>query len=315
MKSAFAFLTALLASALTPLHAADATVTEAETELAAIKARLPFFCPAEFLYRGQLPDHSANGEVSAARKVLARLYSPKLTVANLKTLSSHADADIRALAMLGLVAKETPEIVPVCIRLMNDRAETIPAYVERNTRSPGDRQIYTEPQTVGDIARKILEMVNCPLRYHDPTAVSFKPKAAAWWASRRDNPDWLSWYQFLYMRASQGSIPPPPEAKTAIQRLRKRIDALPPATRSWTLLYLSDDVFLSRGRWENYFATEEEMISAVQDLGAEALIEFLRSGKRLGLREPSLDEGRRGRRFIVTYAPHFFTAGNVGALM
>jgi len=74
-------------------------------------------------------------------------------------------------------------------------------------------------------------------------------------------------------------------------------------------------VFLSRGRWENYFATEKEMISAVQDLGAEALIEFLRSGRRRGLREPSLDEGRKGRRFIVTYAQHFFTEENVGALV
>ena len=342
MRYTLTVLTALLAWPLSPLHAASVTVTEAEAELAAIKARLPFIPFGDFLCRRQPRDYSADGKIDTVWKSLMRRYSPKLPVAHLKTLSSHADADIRTLAMLGLVANETPEAVPVCIRLMNDRAATIPAYVlappahaRRNWPSPGDR--ISQPQTVADIAKKILEMVHCPLRQSYPVAghaggpgrqrnakivaativplVSVEPDAATWWALRKDNPDWLSWYQFLYMRASQGSNPPRPDARADIQRFRKRIDALPPATRSWTFLYLSEDVFSVHGRWENHFATEEEMISAVQDLGAETLIEFLRSGKRQGLREPSLDEGRKGRRFIVTYAPHFFTEEHAEALL
>lgn len=239
------------------------TVTEAEAELAAIKARLPFIPLGDFLCRRQPRDYSGDGKIDTVWKSLMRLYSPKLTVANLKMLSSHADPDIRALAVLGLVANETPEVVPVCIRLMNDRAATIPAYilapparVRPNWPGPGDR--ISHPQTVADIAKKILEMVDCPLRQSYPVAghaggpgrqrnakivaativplVSVEPDAATWWASRKDNPDWLSWYQFLYMRASHGCNPPRPDARADIQQVRKRIDALPPATRSWTFL-------------------------------------------------------------------------------
>ncbi|HRX77468.1 MAG TPA: hypothetical protein P5307_00315 [Pirellulaceae bacterium] len=299
----------------TAFQVTDAFATEAEDELVAIKSSLPFISLHDFLGHRPPRAYGERAKVIAAWETLKRLDSPKLTVAELKLLANHKDADIRALAVLAMVAKETPEVVPLCLRLKNDPAATIPAHYEPGGRTTGERQLYTSPQTVGSIATSVLNMVSYRRSLTLDGSTRVEPDDAEWWALRKDNQGWLAWHEFLYRRASQGTMPVPDAAKPDIQRFRTTVDALPAATRAWVLLYLADDVFMGNGFWQNDYATEKEMIQAVRGLGAAALIEFLRSGKRLGLREPFLDDARKGRRFIMTYAPQLFTAENAEALM
>jgi hypothetical protein len=291
------------------LRAADPSV---EIELRDIKSKLPFLSLGDFLYHREPRDYTLDGKVKSSWSQLSRLDSLAAEIQDLEALTHHADADIRALALLGLVAKETPDVVPVALRMMHDKAVTLPEQNEPGGRIPGEHDVYTQPLTVAGIATKILQMMECKPALRMEVADA---EAAEWWGLRKDNQDWLAWHEFLYKRASQGTTPIQPSAKAGIQRFRAKLDTLPAKTRAWVLLFLADDVFMSAGNWENYFATEEEMITSIKSLGADALLEFLRSGKRLGLSHPDLDDPENGRRFIVTYASQFFAKDHAETLL
>ena len=162
---------------------------------------------------------------------------------------------------------------------MNDDADTLP--LQRDLRSvfDPDARVATEPQKVAHIARHILTMVGCPLPYGHSSrtgelTIASTQEVAQWWAARKDNPDWLNWYEFLYLRASQGTTPVPKTAADRITRFRRQIDVLQAVPRAWILLYLADAVFMSDGEWHNDFASQEEMIDAANLLGPENLIAF-----------------------------------------
>jgi hypothetical protein len=140
-------------------------------------------------------------------------------------------------------------------------------------------------------------------------------EVAKWWAERKNDPDWLAWYEFLYRRASQGTSPVPEAAGERIGRFRGQIDGLPAQTRAWLLLYLADDIYSMDGEWHDYFASMEEMLEAVEELGPDRLIGFLKDGQRRGLRNPGLDESRKGQRFIITNAIHYFQKEHAAALL
>ncbi len=285
-----------------------ATASETEDRLMDIKKRLPFLTLGSFLPNGQPREYERKAIIDAWQ-TLSGLRSPELQTADLVKLSEHADAGIRILALLALVAKETPDFVPACIRLVDDHSPTIPA--EDFSGDFFDKEMQTRPQTVADVARRCLGMVECEFLYPNK---ALQPEAEAWWKLRQSNTDWLGWYRFLYARACHGKLPPQEEAKPAVKEFRRRVDRLPPKTRAWLLLYLSDDVFMT-GRWQDWFATEQEMISAIRELGAAALIEFLQTGRRPGLQNPAIDDPKKGTRFIITYAKHFFTAASAHDLL
>lgn len=272
---------------------------ETEDVLQSIKSRLPFISTGEFYFRREPRDYTRGYQVTAAWKILTELNAPQLVTADLVQLTTHSDADIRALALLALLAKETPEVVPACLKLVKNDAATLP----REARPSGMTgelmdHPFTHPQTVGDVARTILYRLGW---------LGNDPDTEAWLAPRKDNPDWLAWHKLRYERAVKGFYHPEDSVRPALRRFTDSLEALPRATRAWVLLYLADDVFGSSGHWLDWFATEAEMIAAARELGPEALLEFLRSGKRAGLRVSQLDKPENGRRFIITYAARLFS--------
>jgi WD40 repeat protein len=291
------------------LASQPASTGEAETRLRSIKSRLPFIPTTDFFYRREPRDFTRDKDsVAAAHRALMELESPKLQVAELVELTRHTDPDIRALAVLGLVAQESREVVPACIRLLDDDAKTLPLKTDYHDGFGANARVATEPQKIADITRRILGMVGCPEPNH-------RRDVEAWWAKRNGNPDWLGWYEFLYRRASQGTSPVPATAKERIARFRKQVDSLPVMTRAWLLLYLADDVFVMDGEWHDHYATMDEMLDAARKLGPDALIAFLRDGHRQGLKPPDLDTKGNGQRFIVTNAIHLFGREHAPALL
>jgi hypothetical protein len=131
---------------------------DADAHLQSIRSRLPFISTRDFLYRREPRDTTRDKEqVAAAFRVLMELETPKLRVADLVRLTSHSEPDIRAMALLGLVAQESREVIPACIRLVNDNALTLPLQQDlRSIRPLDDFRVATEPQKVGHIARRIL---------------------------------------------------------------------------------------------------------------------------------------------------------------
>jgi|GEM_PF-2852485 hypothetical protein len=136
---------------------------DAGAKLRSIRSRVPFISMRDFLYRHPPRDTTRDEEqVAAAFRVLMELESSKLRVADLVGLAGHSEPDIRALALLGLVARESREVIPACIQLVNDNADTLPLQEDRRSMRPRDARdardarVATEPQKVGHIARFVL---------------------------------------------------------------------------------------------------------------------------------------------------------------
>ncbi|MFZ2281333.1 MAG: WD40 repeat domain-containing protein [Prosthecobacter sp.] len=289
------------------LWTTPALASETEDRLTALKKELPFISTADFLYNRQPMGYERVKKIRAAWDTLQGLCSAELESAELVRLAEQGDAAIRCLAVLALVAQEKPDFVPVCIRLANDFTPTLPFGHSGDLIGP---EMVTIPQTVADVARTCLQMVGCDFRDPNDAPKAFQPNAETWWEQRQSNMDWLGWHGFLHKRASMGYSPPQEEAKPALKQFWSQAEKLPPKTRAWLMLYMADGVLMSTGQWQDWYATEEEMIRAVRGLGAAALLEFLQTGRRAGLKEPAIDDPRQGRRFIITYAKYFFSPEN-----
>lgn len=294
------------------LWAAPSLASETEDQLTAIKKELPFISAREFLFNSEPRAYQHKDRIKAAWDVLRKLHSTSLETTELIRLAEHEDAAIRLLAILALVAKETDDFVPVCIKHANDNSSTIPGGYEGDMF---EKEMRFQPQTVADVARQCLQMVGCDFKYPSDAGKAFQPDVETWWKQRKSNTDWLGWYVFLYQRATNGVSPVQEEAKPAVKKFRSKVDSLQPKTRAWLLLYLADDVLTSSGLWQDWYATEQEMIGAVSELGTPALVEFLQTGRRQGLQEPAIDDPKKGARFISTYAKHFFTPANADDLI
>ncbi len=295
----------------TVTHSWLAAAAATEERLQAVSRELPFISLGDFLMDRVPTDYNGSGTVAKAWKSLAELRAPELLTSELIRLGAHQDPNMRALAILALVAKEQPDFIPVCLELANDVALTKPHQMEPGGRIPGETNIYTSPLTVGGIARKALSLVGFPGANNDD--VSRPLTAPGWWEARQGNPDWLGWHSFLARRATQGTSPAPPSSTSAVQRHRKLIDALPPVTRAWLLLYLSEE-WPWMGAASFDYATEAELLAAAKTLGSDALLEFLKTGVRTRLKDPSLDD-RRGSAFIQGHAKQLFTPAHAPALM
>jgi hypothetical protein len=89
-----------------------ATASETEQALVAIRNELPFISLGAYLVNREPRDYSSEKRVQTAWTVLQGLHSSELPISELLELSEHPNADLRALAILAIVAKETPTLFP-----------------------------------------------------------------------------------------------------------------------------------------------------------------------------------------------------------
>ncbi len=228
-------------------------------------------------------------------------------LAELKILVRHPDAKVRTLALMRLYDMEKPEAFRVIHALASDPAETFPSRYFVTQRPDGSMELVSEPSTVAKVAKGMLEQAALPTPWlADPT------NGAA-------IDEWTGWYRYLYLRATGWTIPIPKDRVPRMTAVRRKIDALPPVTRSWMLLAIGTiDLDINSGRHPlehiPLFATEEELIAAAKQLGPDALLAFLRDGTRGGLRDPKGDDPSKGRDFIIARAGDFFRKQDAEAL-
>ena len=297
------------------LNPAPATATETDDRLLAISKELPFISVGEFLVNREPRDYSGADKVADAWKILQRLNAPDFAIGELVKSSEHSDPNVRALALLALVAREQQEFVAIAIRLLNDRAPTKPEQYEPGGRLAGERSVITRPLTVAGVARRALYLVGFPGASQRDDGTSTLAEPPDWWAKRKDNPEWLKWYAFLCHRVRRGvsgwSHGIQPEAR----KLKARLDGLPLITRAWALLYLSDELFSAEERYPGLYTSQAEVLAAVKVLGPDALLEFLKSGSRTGLKNPLLDDRQHGMGFILALTKEFFDTRHAKRLM
>ncbi|RYD23423.1 MAG: hypothetical protein EOP88_04245 [Verrucomicrobiaceae bacterium] len=310
-----------LVAAVALLSMAGAGAGQAEDAFTRLAGKIPYFNYGDFLY--QRPSRASfvvlqagslqpgDPQVDAGGDSLKEAMAIPADAAELSGLLGHTDPKVRTLAMMRLYTLEQPESLPAIHALVEDAAPTFPDRPYTGDITFGEKvPVYTEDRTVGYLAAHMMKMAGFPAPWNSGLKNEDFQK---WSQARIGNPDWIGWYDFLYRLASGGTMPVQKESAAKIQKLRDLMATRPPAVRTWFWFGIADDA-LSTPLYDTEMATEAEMIAAGKQLGADALLAFLRDGSRAGLRDPRLEDPSRGRRFVLSHAKQFFQPADAAAL-
>lgn len=266
----------------------------------------------------------------AIEKVLHEVMGQAADRAQIEKLAEHRDARVRTLALMKLYAIGDSAAFRSIARLSADTASTFPKLGLPANPILRDEDVHPQPMQTWEVSREMLEMIGYQLP--PPDYKGEKPSFETWSAPRLDNPDWIGWQEFLYKRASvrervirdepKGVRPPRPRAQVTGPRpapepdpkmvaYKAQLDAGPAAVRTWLWLAIAERL---EPPYENPLATEAEIIEAGKKLGPDALLAFVTTGARAGLREPRIDDPEKGRKFILAHAKDLFREQDAKAL-
>jgi hypothetical protein len=228
----------------------------------------------------------------------------------LERLLAHEDGRVRTLALAGLSLELGPRALPYLVSRVDDEGAAPPRRLPMAMIRPGP--LPTEPQTVGAIARRVVELHLEAAGYRGGVEGRNGARGFdAYWEERRDRAHCLSWWRIALGRASRSSIPTPPDRLDAIAALRREIDLLPAVDRSWVLLALCapwEGGIVEPGGRE--LASEEELVAAARVLSERGLLLALLRGEGLGstdpgvrLTEPTAFPYERVVPFVLRHAP------------
>lgn len=300
-----------LVAALCLLGMASAGAGPAQDIFPRLAGKIPFVNYGDFLYQRPPRLRPDDPRMIAAGEGLREAMETPADPAELSELLSHADPKVRTLAMMRLYSLERPEALVAIQALVEDMTHTFPDQSVTAQITFGEKiPPITEDRTVGYLASKMMGMAGFPAPWNGGLKDEDFQK---WSEARIGNPDWIGWYDFLYRLASGGISPVPKDRAPKIKKLRDLLETRSAAVRTWFWFGIADDA-LSTPLYDTEMATEAEMIAAGKQLGADALLAFLRDGSRAGLRDPRLDDPSRGRRFVLSHAKDFFGPGDAAAL-
>jgi hypothetical protein len=296
------------------LGACAAAQDEAEASFRTVATSLAHLTASEFLYDRGPED---------AQRVLA-----ETPAAGVERMLRHPEPRVRALALVALYWKRGPESLPIVAGLADDLGKAPPVRLPNSvTIFPSGRPsgpAWSErEQTVGEVAREIvrffMEAAGC---FGDVGGRGDLPGFAAYWSERGHRKDCLSWFAVELQRACLGTSPTPPERRTNIRDLRRRIDALGPPYRPWVLLALAcpwETGSTEAGGGE--LASEPDLLEAGAELGDARLMGLLRGedpfpddpDMRLGERSPF--PYRRVAEFALRNATRLLEPGRAAELL
>ena len=264
-------------------------------------------------------------------KILHEVTGQAADRAQIEKLVEHPDARVRTLALIKLHAIGDSAAFRTIARSSTDTAPTFPKLLLPANPILRDEDVRPDPMQVREVSGKMLDSIG--YQALPPGYKKDKPSFETWSAPRLDNPDWIGWQEFLYKRASvrelvaheepEGSRPPrprgfgsgprpAPEPNPKMVAFKEQLGAGPAAVRTWLWFAITDGL---EPPYENPLATEAEIIEAGKKLGADALLAFVTTGPRAGLREPMIDDPQRGKKFILAHAKQFFREQDAKALV
>jgi hypothetical protein len=289
--------------------------SKASQHLQKLEKELQFIAYESVLWNRAPYFRDEEPEIEREWKKFEELREKDWEISELSRLCLSENPRIVTLALIGLLAKETQAVIPPCIGLLENTDDAIPAFNHHVGMPPGTEPSYAVKRlSVNHLAIAILGQIDdkflvySPLRTMEPmpkTPIRLRFDLNEWWKQRKENRDWLAWYDYLYMRAHQGSSYRPPEAEKDFQRLRKTVNALPPMTRAWTLLQLNSAMVDIKNAPGYRFITLAERIDAAKQIGPEALLNFIRTGQRLGINDPDEPYDSEKQPMVVAYFRNF----------
>ena len=121
---------------------------------------------------------------------------------------------------------------------------------------------------------------------HQDLGTSF----ADYWKPRAGRKTCASWYLARLLRATRQISPLQPEYQEDINRVLTEINALPPAERAWTQLYVRRGDLTDK--WGNYFV-DANCVASLQAVGPDRIVEFLQRKRVTDDPDLWFDDGKR----------------------
>lgn len=257
----------LLATLPVPAVPARASTVDAFERAAAV--------PQKFLDPGCVLYDRLDRERDCADQAGAALFREDYPIADLQALTTHRDARVRTLALVGLFQKGDPKLLPVIFALVDDPAPTFPArtpvaYVPSTPLPRAFSEIPQTPQTVGSVAEAMMDF------YLGRAGYSYGSHGkgeclgfADYWAERKDRAHLASWFSVQLDRATQGTSPIPADRGKEFAALRSRLDAVEGEDRLWYAL------FVGASEGGDHVFSEAELLAAGKTLGPDRLMLML----------------------------------------
>jgi hypothetical protein len=261
--------------------------------------QIPHVNYGDFLY-GR-PERVLDGREAHGREAIQAATRIDLGLQDLEELARHPDPRVRTLALMKCHVSGEPQAFRIIHSRLKDEEASFPALSIHSLAdfsgeaNAGARPVPVEAKKVGDVARMMLDMLGYRIN----------EDFEAWAAPRLGNPDWLGWYEFLLKRVTQGTSPTPRGIDEALAGFERLLAARPPAVRAW-LGFVAADEAMSLPSEDTVLGRRDELLAAGKSLGPEALLDFLKSGRRAGLQNPKVDHPTSGSRFILRNAKELF---------
>lgn len=273
-----------------------------EQELVAIARDLPHLCAGRALvgdWSGCDGFRQHPAVATPHDRAGAKLNAMKIGADELRRSLQHSDPKVRTLALIRLMSMGDPKVLPDVAALLTDEAQTFP---HPEPWHVSDIAQPSGPQTVAEVAKAAVS-----LYVRDPTPEGF----AEYWAEHGHR-DWsANWFAARLSQASGRQLPPAKGSRERIQPIRVEIDALPPETRAWLLLYFSE---VNDFEGAELLATDEERLAAARRIDAVTFMEFLGGGNPSG--DPDIPERYPIiARFILEHATDLLRPGDAPALL
>ncbi len=185
----------------------------------------------------------------------------------LRALIGHRDARVRTLVLGALFVREDPHDLPLIGSLASDEAPTF-VHVHATIRSQGftgNLADIEDPQTVGQVAEAMVAT------YLQATHVDDGLRFDDYWQARKSRQTCASWFLVRINRATRNISPQQPEYQNDVQRVISELEALPPAERAWTQVFLRCPSFPD----VEATLTDATCVAALKEIGPDEIVRFL----------------------------------------
>lgn len=194
-----------------------------------------------------------------------------------RSLIQHTDAKVRTLALGALFVGEDFQDLPLIASLEDDQSPSFLS-LQNPLRSYqfGEKPIadpiseLEEPQTVGEVARKMLEW------YTSAAFITERIRFLEYWTPRAQRRTCASWFQARMSRAKRKMTPFPLEYSQHAIRILDEIRATPTTERAWTLLYV---IHIGGNQFTDQLGNcsmDAELLAAFKAVGPDSIIQFLK---------------------------------------
>ena len=215
-----------------------------------------------------------------------------------RKLNKHPDPKVRTLVIATLYARLDPTDLVYIASVRKDNAPTF-KYLHHPRSAggyTGDLTEIEDPQTVGDVAGKML------LEYFEAAGEGGDMEIEQcdfnkYWSVRANRKTCASWFLVQVKYATRSTSPLQPQYRNDVAAAIAKIKALPLNERAWTQLFIRTRGFTDI---EDYLS-EADCLAALKEVGPDQIMKFLKCESVVDDPDLNFEAGKEYRHRV-----HFF---------